>query len=231
VATELTGRGLRARGLGLDVSDPASSDAAIRQVIDEQGQLDVLCLHAGGHGGRNRAEPAVATASSITDEVLRSRFGSVMSVSDEALADAVALNITGNVALLRPALRHMVDRRSGVVMVTISVAGLRGGAGSFAYMMVKHAMVGLVRHIAWVFGLTLIGCSNVHAVRTCENAGAARAKRLQLRGQLVPPRRVRRGRGVAHTVPEPQPCFEGLCSLRCDALRDAHGRPLTYGKT
>ena len=144
VAKDITGDGLQAAGIELNVEDAAACDDAIARVISDHGALDVLCLHAGGN----------ASVQGVPGE-------SIMSVTDEALAASLALNITGNVSLARPAVRHMVDRGSGVVMVTISEAGLRGGAGPFAYMLTKHAMVGLVRHIAWVFGTHGVRCNGI----------------------------------------------------------------------
>src|SRR5262245_28610869 len=62
VAKELLGEGLSAVGMEFDIKDVKACDAAIRRVIDDQGQLDVLCLHAGGGGvGVGRARDLEAT--------------------------------------------------------------------------------------------------------------------------------------------------------------------------
>lgn len=139
VAKELVGAGLDATGMQVDITDPVGCDRAVQQILADKGRLDVLCLHAGGGGGS----------------------GSVLSISDETLLKAFQLNLAGNVALLRAALRHMVERQTGAITATISEAGLRGGASGFGYGVMKHAMVGVVRHVAWTFADHGIRCNGI----------------------------------------------------------------------
>ena len=158
VAKELLGEGLSAVGMEFDIKDVKACDAAIHRVIDDQGQLDVLCLHAGGGGvGVGRARDLEAT---MADTNRDRGGGSLRMTSDEELEEAVKLDLFGNSALARAALQHMVPRGSGVIMVTISEAGLRALA-PYPYTLVKHAMIGLVKHVAFVFGPAGIRCNGI----------------------------------------------------------------------
>jgi NAD(P)-dependent dehydrogenase (short-subunit alcohol dehydrogenase family) len=158
VAKELVGEGLSAVGMELDIKDLEECDTAIRRVIDEQRQLDVLCLHAGGGGvGVGRARDF---ESGMVQTNRQHGGGSLRMTSDEELAEAVKLDVFGNSALARAALQHMVPRGSGVIMVTISEAGLRALA-PYPYTLVKHAMIGLVKHVAFVFGPAGIRCNGI----------------------------------------------------------------------
>jgi NAD(P)-dependent dehydrogenase (short-subunit alcohol dehydrogenase family) len=138
VAKAIVAAGGEASGMHLDITDRPGCDRAIQQVLADHGQLDVLCLHAGGGGS-----------------------GSAMSVTDDAMDLAYRLNLTGNISLLRGALNHMVERQTGAAIVTISEAGLRGGASGFPYGVMKHAMVGVVRHVAWTFANQGIRCNGI----------------------------------------------------------------------
>ena len=138
VAADLVRDGHAAAGMHVDVTDRRECEQVIGRIVADHGGLDVLCLHAGGGGS-----------------------GSALAVTDDAMDEAYTLNLTGNVSLLRGALRHMVERRAGVIMVTISEAGLRSGASGFPYGVMKHTMVGVVRQVAWVFARQGIRCNAV----------------------------------------------------------------------
>jgi NAD(P)-dependent dehydrogenase (short-subunit alcohol dehydrogenase family) len=160
VAKELNGDGLSAVPLQLDVKDVAACDAGIHRVIDEHGQLDVLCLHAGGGGVGWGIAMDEAALQERRESYAREMGGSLRRTSDAELEDALQLDIFGNSALARAALQHMVPRGSGVIMVTISEAGLRALA-HYPYVLAKHAMVGLVKHVAFVFGPAGIRCNGI----------------------------------------------------------------------
>jgi NAD(P)-dependent dehydrogenase (short-subunit alcohol dehydrogenase family) len=160
VAEEICAAGGSAVAMALDVNDVSACSAAIQRVIEEQGQLDVLCLHAGGGGtGWGIALDETALQERITTYT-GNMGGSLRMTSDEELTDGVQLDIFGNSALAREALEHMVPRGSGVIMVTISEAGLRALA-HYPYVLAKHAMIGLVKHVAYVFGPAGIRCNGI----------------------------------------------------------------------
>jgi NAD(P)-dependent dehydrogenase (short-subunit alcohol dehydrogenase family) len=154
VAKELVAEGFSAFAAKLDLRDRASCEPLVRRVVEEHGRLDVLCLHAGGGGmGIPRARPDALTGAAATGQSLRL-------ITDEALDAVVQIDILGNTALARPALQHMVDRGGGTIAVTISEAGLRA-LGPYPYTLVKHAMVGFVRHVAFVFAAAGIRCNAI----------------------------------------------------------------------
>jgi NAD(P)-dependent dehydrogenase (short-subunit alcohol dehydrogenase family) len=160
VAADICAEGASAVAMELDLNDVAACTTAIERVVDHEGHLDVLCLHAGGGG--------TGWGIALDDATLQQRIasytgnmgGSLRKTSDEELAEGVQLDIFGNSALARAALEHMVPRGAGVIMVTISEAGLRALA-HYPYVIAKHAMIGLVKHVAYVFGPAGIRCNGI----------------------------------------------------------------------
>jgi NAD(P)-dependent dehydrogenase (short-subunit alcohol dehydrogenase family) len=68
-------------------------------------------------------------------------------VSDEAYRAILGVNLDGVFFGARAVLPGMVERGSGQVLVTASMAGLGGMAGDIAYTATKHAVVGLVKSL------------------------------------------------------------------------------------
>jgi NAD(P)-dependent dehydrogenase (short-subunit alcohol dehydrogenase family) len=64
----------------------------------------------------------------------------------------IALNLTAPFRMTRAVLPHMLERGSGVIINTISSAGLGGGRAGAGYTAAKHGVVGLTRNTAFVYG-------------------------------------------------------------------------------
>ncbi|CCD94189.1 Short-chain dehydrogenase/reductase [Bradyrhizobium sp. ORS 375] len=116
--------------------DVADSDA-IRRIVDgvvaRKGRLDVMFANAGISGGAG----------------IRSPQGRIENVDLAAWSEVLAINQTGAFATLQAAARHMKAQRSGRIVVTASVGGLRGAtATAYAYAAAKAAVVNLVRQAA-----------------------------------------------------------------------------------
>ncbi len=78
-------------------------------------------------------------------------LGAVASIADypEEMFDRVmAINVKGTWLGMRAVLPHLRARGGGTIVVTASIAGLRGTPRLSAYTASKHAVVGLVRGIA-----------------------------------------------------------------------------------
>jgi NAD(P)-dependent dehydrogenase (short-subunit alcohol dehydrogenase family) len=113
----------------LDVSDPAAWTALIASLPP----LDVVHLNAGiVTPGRSPRDEGVAPLADITDEAYRTILG---------------VNLDGVFFGARAVLPGMVERGSGHVLVTASMAGLGGMAGDVAYTTTKHAVVGMVKSL------------------------------------------------------------------------------------
>ncbi len=130
----------RLRGAGLAV-EPVVVDVAntghLREVIDataaKHGRLDVAFANAGISAG-----PSFQLPEGQIEAVDLAKWGQVLQV-----------NLTGVFATLQAAARHMKVRRSGRLIVTSSIGGIRGERiVGYAYAATKAAVNNLVRQAA-----------------------------------------------------------------------------------
>jgi NAD(P)-dependent dehydrogenase (short-subunit alcohol dehydrogenase family) len=68
--------------------------------------------------------------------------------SEEDFTRQIDVNLVGTWRTFKAALPKMIERKSGVIVATASVAGLVGAAGLASYVASKHAMLGLVKSTA-----------------------------------------------------------------------------------
>ncbi len=73
-------------------------------------------------------------------------------VSDEVWDRVLAVNVTGLMKLTRAVLPLMLEARRGSIVNIASEAGLRGSAAGAAYTASKHAVVGLTKNSAFMYG-------------------------------------------------------------------------------
>jgi NAD(P)-dependent dehydrogenase (short-subunit alcohol dehydrogenase family) len=118
-AAAVEAAGGEALAIGCDVTDAALCAAAIAQVLDRWGAIDVLIANAG-----------------ITH---LSSFGET---DPAVLARVMAVNVLGAFHITRPALESLLARR-GLVIVVSSVAGFAPLADRCGYAASKHALHGL----------------------------------------------------------------------------------------
>jgi NAD(P)-dependent dehydrogenase (short-subunit alcohol dehydrogenase family) len=69
-------------------------------------------------------------------------------VSEEEFASIVDVNLTGTWRTFKVVLPRMVERGSGAIVATASVAGMVGADGVAPYVASKHGIVGLVKSAA-----------------------------------------------------------------------------------
>jgi 3-hydroxybutyrate dehydrogenase len=122
-ALEEMGGGDRAAFHAGDARKQADVEGLVDFTIDRFGQLDICCLNSGG---------VEATAS-------------VAEMTDEEWALEMDWNINHVFWGMRRALRHMIPRQSGRILVTSSVEGKLGKPGLSGYTAGKHAVNGLVK--------------------------------------------------------------------------------------
>jgi 2-hydroxycyclohexanecarboxyl-CoA dehydrogenase len=111
--------------VALDVTDPAGVRAAIGEVAEAFGPVDVLVNNAGGD------RPALFLD---TDE---STWGPVL-----------AVNLTGTIACTHAVLPAMIARRQGVIVNISSEAGRVGMVGGAIYAAAKAGVIGFTKAIA-----------------------------------------------------------------------------------
>lgn len=122
--------------LPLDVTDTAAIDAAVREIIDRRGRIDVLVNSAG-----------------------RSHVGAVEETTGTELRDLFEVHVFGPAALVRAVLPHMRARESGAIVQLSSLGGQLSFAGFGAYSATKFALEGMSEALAdevRPFGITVL---------------------------------------------------------------------------
>jgi NAD(P)-dependent dehydrogenase (short-subunit alcohol dehydrogenase family) len=122
----------------VDVADPASVRHLVDAVIGEFGQVDVLCNNAG--------------TGSTTD---------VVSCTVEEWERVFAVNVRGVFLGTKAVLPSMLERGTGVIVNTASVAGLVGLPDRAAYCASKAAVIGLTKQVAIQYAGTGVRCNCV----------------------------------------------------------------------
>lgn len=82
----------------------------------------------------------------------------VHEVSDEIWDRVMSVNVTGMMKLSRAVVPLMLEQRHGAIVNVGSEASLRGSAAGAAYSASKHAVVGLTKSMAFMYG--------AHGIRT-----------------------------------------------------------------
>jgi NAD(P)-dependent dehydrogenase (short-subunit alcohol dehydrogenase family) len=118
--------GSEALGIACDVSSAEQVEAAVKQVVDRFGRIDVAFNNA---GVENKAAPVHEIELAEWDRIL-------------------GINLRGTFLCMKHEMAQMVKQGGGVVVNTSSGAGIRGVAGGAAYAASKHAIIGLTRSAA-----------------------------------------------------------------------------------
>jgi NAD(P)-dependent dehydrogenase (short-subunit alcohol dehydrogenase family) len=108
-----------------------TDDAAITAIVEAAGgQVDALANVAG-----------------IMDDMTP-----VHEVTDAVWQRVFAINVDGTMKLMRAVVPGMLERQSGSIVNVASEAALRGSAAGVAYTASKHAVVGLTKSSAYMYG-------------------------------------------------------------------------------
>jgi NAD(P)-dependent dehydrogenase (short-subunit alcohol dehydrogenase family) len=108
----------------VDLAHPREAEAATRRAAERHGALDAVVAAAG------------------TDSC-----GALVDVPAEEWERVVAVNLVGNVAVIRAALPYL-ERVGGRVVTVASTLGLRGFSDATAYCASKFGIVGFTRALA-----------------------------------------------------------------------------------
>jgi ribitol 2-dehydrogenase len=116
--------GERCTAVVADVTQAEDVDRLIGGAIETHGGIDVLVANAGVYVG-----------------------GDVWDSDPEALDQLLRTNVTGVVRTVRAALPHMLERRSGDIVVTSSVSGHQAIYWEPVYSASKHALQAFVHGV------------------------------------------------------------------------------------
>ncbi len=109
-----------------DVTSEADTAAYVKAAFDTFGRIDVLLANAGIEG-------QVAPVADYDTDVFR---------------QVLEVNVTGPFLGIKAVYPHMLANGGGSIIITSSIAGLRGNPGLAAYNASKHAVIGLMRSVA-----------------------------------------------------------------------------------
>ena len=109
----------------VDVTRPDSVMHAVTQVLEDQGPIDVLCNNAG-----------VSTMKSVVD------------LTEEEWDFNFNVNIKGTFLMTKAVLPGMIERHSGTIVNTASMAGLKGVPLLSHYAASKWAVIGFTKSVA-----------------------------------------------------------------------------------
>jgi 3-oxoacyl-[acyl-carrier protein] reductase len=125
VCGEVKAGGGSAEPLAVDIADPKALAAAIEQVADKHGRLDVLVNNAG-----------------ITKD------GLILRMDDEDFDSVIDTNLKSAFVAIRTAARPMMRSKGGRIINISSVSGVAGNAGQANYAASKAGLIGLSKSVA-----------------------------------------------------------------------------------
>ncbi len=117
--------GDKGKGLALNVTDPASIEAVLKNIGDEFGSVDILVNNAG-----------------ITRDNL------LMRMKDDEWTDILDTNLTSIFRMSKAVLRGMMKKRHGRIINIGSVVGTMGNAGQANYAAAKAGVIGFTKSMA-----------------------------------------------------------------------------------
>ena len=117
--------GRRCLAIQADVRDSQGMRGVVERGISEFGHIDILLANAGIES-----------------------FGKSWELTDEQWDEMIAVNLTGAWKSCKAVIPRMIERRTGVILITSSIAGLKGLGNQAHYCAAKHGVVGLMRNLA-----------------------------------------------------------------------------------
>lgn len=116
-------------GVPCDITDTAQVDSAFKRVEEEQGPVEVLVANAG-----------------ITKDQL------LALMSEDDFSSVLETNLTGTFRVAKRAVRGMMRKRTGRIVLISSVVGMLGSGGQANYAASKAGLIGFGRSLARELG-------------------------------------------------------------------------------
>jgi 3-oxoacyl-[acyl-carrier protein] reductase len=122
---QIQAKGGKAEALALDVSERASVEAGVAQVVAAHGRIDHLVNNAG-----------------VTRDNL------LLRMKDEEWRQVLDTNLTGAFLCTQAVLKPMLKQKGGRIVTITSVVGLGGNAGQANYAASKAGVIGFTKSVA-----------------------------------------------------------------------------------
>ena len=129
LASELSAKGVKAKGYRSDASDFSQADKLVNDVIADFGSLDVLINNAG-----------------ITQDTL------LLRMSEDMWDKVIAVNLKSCFNTVKAATKQMMKQKSGSIINMTSVVGIKGNAGQANYAASKAGIIGFTKSVALELG-------------------------------------------------------------------------------
>jgi NAD(P)-dependent dehydrogenase (short-subunit alcohol dehydrogenase family) len=130
-----------------DIANPEDCRRTIAEVIEQHGRLDVLVNNAGITADRT-----------------------VLKMTDDDWRRVIEVNLSGAFYLSQAALKHMLERGSGRIVMISSVIGETGGIGQVNYASAKAGLFGLTKTLAREAAMQLQRTGNMDGIGVTVNA-------------------------------------------------------------
>jgi NAD(P)-dependent dehydrogenase (short-subunit alcohol dehydrogenase family) len=130
-----------------DIGSADDCRRTVQEVIDQHGRLDILVNNAG-----------------ITVD------RTVLKMGDEDWRRVIDVNLSGAYYLSQAALKHMVERGSGRIVMISSVIGETGGVGQANYSSAKAGLLGLTKTLAREAAMQMQRSGNTDGIGITVNA-------------------------------------------------------------
>lgn len=141
-------------GLGCNVADSASVNAAFAKVVEEFGAVDILVCNAGIGRAPNDGSAEVDAANQkraeqyAAGEAITAYPDQTIYMEDDGFDAVMRVNVNGTFYCCRAALRDMSERNAKGSIVVIGSTSAISGEGALHYVASKAALVGIVRGLA-----------------------------------------------------------------------------------
>ncbi len=126
--------------LAADVTNWADNQAMVSLALERYGGLDIFLANAGIEGA----------------------ISSILDYDEEVFDRLMAVNVKGPFLGLKAVIPEMIKSDGGSVIITSSVAGVRGGPRLAPYVTSKHAVIGLMKSAAKEFATHNIRVNTVN---------------------------------------------------------------------
>jgi NAD(P)-dependent dehydrogenase (short-subunit alcohol dehydrogenase family) len=130
-----------------DIANPDDCRRTVAEVIERHGRLDILVNNAG-----------------ITVD------RTVLKMTDDDWRRVIDVNLSGAFYLSQAALKHMLERGSGRIVMISSVIGEMGGIGQSNYASAKAGLLGLTKTLAREAAMQVQRSGNADGIGITVNA-------------------------------------------------------------